>query len=84
VATSLIKKSFLPINATRPIRVMTDNLLHHEEIKCPHCPQTYLLGFSDGEQFRRAGWRVKAVNVISGSHYDDGHELIALPLPGIP
>lgn len=63
--------------------MMTDTLLNHEEIKCPHCLQTYLFGFSDGEQFRLDRWRVRVTNAISRSH-QDGHELIALALPGMP
>jgi hypothetical protein len=62
---------------------MTDNLLHHEEITCPHCAQTYILGYSDGEQFRLGRWISIALAAISRNH-DAGHNLMALPLPGIP
>jgi hypothetical protein len=83
MATSLIKKAFLPLKTAIPMPVMTDNLLNHEEIKCPHCPQPYILGYSEGEQFRLERWRVRAGTAISRSH-GDGHELMALALPGIP
>lgn len=83
MATSLIKKAFLPLKTAIPMPVMTDNLLNHEEIKCPHCPQPYILGYSEGEQFRLGRWRVRATTAISRSH-GDGHELMALALPGIP
>jgi hypothetical protein len=83
MATSLIKKAFLPLKTAMPIPVMTDNLLNHEEINCPHCPQTYILGYPEGEQFRLNRWRVRATTAISRSH-GDRHELMALALPGIP
>ncbi len=83
MATSLIKKAFLPLNTARPIPVMTDNLVNHEEIECPHCQQRYAFGYSDGEQFRLPRWLAAATGAISRSHRD-GHDLIALALPGIP
>ncbi len=83
MATSLTKKAFLPLETAIPIPVMTDTLLYHEEIKCPLCPQEYSLGYSDGEQFRLDRWRERATSAVSRSH-QDGHELMALSLPGIP
>jgi hypothetical protein len=83
MATSLIKKAFLPIETAIPMPVMTDNLLNHEDIKCPKCPQAYVLGFSDGEQHRLDRWRGRAATAISRSH-ENGHDLMALALPGIP
>jgi hypothetical protein len=83
MATSLIKKAFLLIETAIPMPVLSDTLLNHEELKCPKCPQVYMLGFSDGEQFRLERWRVRATDAIGRSH-GDGHGLMALALPGVP
>jgi hypothetical protein len=83
MCTSLIKKAFLPIETAAPIPVMTDTFLNHEELKCPKCPQAYTLGLDDGEQHRLDRWRVRAADTIGRSH-GDGHDLMALALPGIP
>jgi hypothetical protein len=81
--TSLIKKAFLSLDTVTPIPVMTDNLLNHEEINCPHCPQRFVLGYSGGEQNRLGRWLSTALKAISRDH-NDGHRLMALNLPGIP
>jgi len=83
MATSLIKEVFLPLKTAVPIPVMTDHLLHHVILDCPHCGQRYVLGYSDGEEFRLNGWTAMATDAISRSHRH-GHDLMALALPGIP
>jgi hypothetical protein len=83
MATSLIKKVFLPLKSAIPIPVMTDNLTNHEGIACAYCPQAYKFGFSDGESFRLSQWLSRVKDAINQSH-EGGHELIALPLPTIP
>jgi hypothetical protein len=83
MATSLIKKDFLPLKTAVPIPVMTDNLAYHEEIECPQCSQRYILGYSDGEQFRLGRWVSTAQAAISRSHHA-GHNLMALGLQGVP
>lgn len=80
---SLIKKDFLPIPTTVPIPVMTDTLLNHLEVECPHCPQRFIFGHSDGEQNRLKDWLAMAKAAISRDHRH-GHRLMSLALPGIP
>lgn len=81
-ATSLIKKDFLPLDTARPIPVMTDHLANQEEISCPHCPQRYTLGFSQGEQFQLNRWRIRATEAISRSQ-EDGPAWIVRNVPGV-
>jgi hypothetical protein len=82
MATSLIKKAFLPLDTAVPIPVMNDTLLNHEEIECPHCPQRFIFGHT-GEEHRLKGWLAMARVVVSRDH-EDGHRLMALALHGVP
>jgi hypothetical protein len=83
MAVSLIKKDFLPLKTARPIPVLTDTLLNHLEVECPHCPQQFIFGHSDGEQHRLNGWLAIAKREM-GKDHRNGHRLMSLLLPVIP
>jgi hypothetical protein len=58
---------------------VSDILSNEQIIKCPCCPQTYRLGYSDNEWHRLEGWLKLAEKAIRKEH-DSRHEAATIPL----